>query len=427
MGKLPDGIHTVVLGMGDTNGIMRGKRIPARHWPTVVENGMAMANAVFALDMTCDIWDTPYTNFETGYPDIFVVPETDPLPMHWDPGAAFCFGTARTEAGDLVPIDPRNVLVKVTEKAAEMGLEISIGAELEFYLLDPETLRPRDSGIEVYGLERAMELENILGPIRNDLTDAGIPIEQSNPEYAAGQVEVNIRYGEALLTADRVVAFRGMIKQLAVAHGSVATFMSKPFFEESGSGFHVHHSVWRDGVNQFADGGKLSALGRRYLAGMRRYMPETAILSAGTPNAYRRRQPYTFCPTNNTWGYDNRTVGLRVIEGHEHAVRIEQRDGSADINPYYLLASQIAAGLRGVEEELDAGDPELGNGYENTEATALPSNIEMAVAAARDSEFVAELLGPDLLEIWLGQADREIEFLSQQVTPVETARYLRRF
>ncbi|MDH4278549.1 MAG: glutamine synthetase, partial [Acidimicrobiia bacterium] len=155
--------------------------------------------------------------------------------------------------------------------------------------------------------------------------------------------------------------------------------------------------------------------------------PETAILSAGTPNAYRRRRPYTFCPTNNTWGYDNRTVGLRVIEGHDHAVRIEQRDGSADINPYYLLASQIAAGLRGVEEELDPGDPELGNGYENTEATALPSNIETAVAAARESEFVAELLGPDLLEIWLGQADREIEFLSQQVTPVETARYLRRF
>ncbi len=428
MSQLPEGIHTVVLGVGDTNGILRGKRIPASHWPTVAEHGMAMSNAIFALDMTCDIWDTPYTNFETGYPDIFVLPDSDEVrPMAWDPGAAFCPGKVQTEDGAPCPIDPRNVMLKVADKAADMGLEISIGAELEFYLLDPETLRPRDSGIEVYGLERAMELESILGPIRNDLTAAGIPIEQSNPEYAAGQVEVNIRYGEAMATADNVVAFRGMIKQLAVANGYVATFMSKPFFEESGSGFHVHHSAWRDGKNIFADGGKLSAIGRQYLAGMRRHMAETALLSASTPNAYRRRQPYTFCPTNNAWGYDNRTVGLRVIEGHDSAVRIEQRDGSADTNPYYLLASQIAAGLRGIEEDLDPGDPDLGNAYENGEAQPIPVTIEAAVAAARESEFVADLLGEDLLGIWIGQAEREIEFMAQQVTPVETARYLRRF
>ncbi len=418
----------MVLAIGDTNGIMRGKRIPIEQWERINRDGMAMSNAIFVLDMTCDIWDTPYTNFETGFPDIFVFPgEQEIKPLGWDDGVGFCMGRALTEEGDPVPIDPRTVMVNTMAKAADMGLEVSVGAELEFYLLDPETLLPRDTGIEVYGLERALELEPILGPIRNHLTAAGIPIEQSNPEYAAGQVEVNIRYGEAMAVSDQVVAFRGMIKQLARSKGLVASFMSKPFFAESGSGFHVHHSMWKDGKPLFADNGKLSTMGRHYLGGLRKYMPETAILSASTPNAYRRRQPYTFCPANNTWGYDNRTVGLRVIEGHDHAVRIEQRDGSADANPYYLLAGQIAAGLKGIEEEIDPGEPELGNAYENTTAEGIPLSLPAAIEAARNSTFVQELLGPDLFGICIGQAEREVAFVEQQVTPVEVERYLRRF
>ncbi|MDH5294002.1 MAG: glutamine synthetase family protein, partial [Acidimicrobiia bacterium] len=293
--------------------------------------------------------------------------------------------------------------------------------------LDPETLRPTDSGIQVYGLERAMEFEHVLGPIRNDLVTAGIPIEQSNPEYAPGQVEVNIRYAEALETADRVVAFRGMVKQLAIAHGYVATFMSKPFFDLSGSGFHVHHSLWKDGTNLFADGGHLSGLGRQYLAGMQRRMAETAVFSASTPNAYRRRQPYTFCPINNAWGVDNRTCGLRVIEGHDKAVRVEQRDGSADCNPYLLLASQIAAGLEGIENGWKPERQETGDGYASETATPLPTDLKTAVGLARQSEFVAGLMNSDMLEIYLGQAERELDFVGAQVTPVEQERYLRNF
>ena len=428
MTELPDGIHTVVVGLGDLNGILRGKRIPAAHWPVIAEDGMLLSNAMFALDMTCDIWDTPYTNMATGYPDIRVRPLGDKLhPMPWDPGAVFVFGTATTERGELVPIDPRNVLVRVLERAEAMGYQVKIGAEVEFFLLDPETLKPRDKGIQVYGLERAMELEHVLGPIRNDLLVAGIPIEQSNPEYAPGQVEVNIRFGDALETADRAVAFRGMVKQLAIAHGYRATFMAKPFFGLSGSGFHVHHSLWKDEVNAFADGGKLSALGRSYLGGMRAHIAESAICSASTPNAYRRRQAYSFCPINDTWGYDNRTIALRVLEGHDKTTRIEQRDGSADTNPYLLMASQIAAGLDGIEDGTDPGDPELGDGYANTEATPLPTDLGTAVTTARQSKWLHDLIGTDLLGLWLQQAEREIKYVSEQVTAVEVERYLGNF
>ncbi len=429
MAALDEGITTVVMGIGDLNGILRGKRIPISHWPTIREEGMALSNAIFAMDMNCDIWDTPYANMGTGYPDVRVFPLSEkPHLMPWDPGAAFVMGRVEKEHGGPLEIDPRNALVKVTEKASSMGLNVLIGAELEFFLLDPETLQPRDSGIQVYGLERAMELEPVLGPIRDQLVAAGIPIEQSNPEYAPGQVEVNIRYSDALETADRVVAFRGMVKQLAVTHGYVASFMAKPFFEHSGNGFHVHHSATDDsGKNLFASGGHLSDLGTSYLAGLRKHMMELAVFSAPNPNAYRRRQPYTFCPINNAWGVDNRTVGLRVIEGPDKIVRVEQRDASADANPYLLLAGQIAAGLAGIEGGWDPGPAETGDGYANEAADPLPLELGSAIALAQDSNLIKSVFDPDLLGIYLSQAAREIEFIGAQVTPLERERYLRSF
>ena len=424
---LPEGVHTVVLGMGDLNGLLRGKRIPAENWANICESGMALANAIFAIDMTCDVWDTPYTNWDTGYPDVHVMPIGEVHPIPWEEGVVYSFSESVGTDHQPVAIDPRAALVRVLQKASDMGYETRIGTELEFYLLDKETLKPRDRGIQVYGLPRAAELEHVLGPIRRHLTAVGIPIEQSNPEYAAGQVEVNIRYDEALIAADRVVTFRGFVKELGNAHGYHATFMSKPFFAESGNGFHVHHSLWEDNQNVMADNGALSKLGRQYLAGLQKHMAEMAMVSATTPNAYRRRQPYSFCPTNNTWGVDNRTVGLRVILGNDSAVRVEKRDGSADCNPYLLLALEIAAGLKGIEDGLEPTAETVGNGYENPDCQPIPTDLATAVALARESDLMAEVLGPDLLEILIGQSEREIEFVANQVTPVEIERYLENF
>ena len=425
--QLPEGTHTVVLGMGDLNGLLRGKRIPAENWANICESGMALSNAIFAIDMTCDVWDTPYTNWDTGYPDVHVMPIGEVHPIPWEEGVVYSFSESVGTDHQPVAIDPRASLVRVLQKASDMGYEARIGTELEFYLLDKDTLKPRDRGIQVYGLPRAAELEHVLGPIRRHLTAVGIPIEQSNPEYAAGQVEVNIRYDEALIAADRVVTFRGLVKELGNSHGYHATFMSKPFFAESGNGFHVHHSLWKDGENQMADNGTLSAIGRHYLAGLQKYMAEMSMVSATTPNAYRRRQPYSFCPTNNTWGIDNRTVGLRVILGNDSAVRVEKRDGSADCNPYLLLALEIAAGLKGIEDSLEPTSETVGNGYEVEGHQSIPTDLGTAVALARESDLMAEVLGPDLLEILIQQSEREIEFISNQVTPVEIERYLENF
>ena len=239
---------------------------------------------------------------------------------------------------------------------------------------------------------------------------------------------MNIRYAEALASADRVVAFRSFVKELARRHGLIATFMSKPFADQSGNGFHTHHSLRKDGANAFANAeGRLSREGMHYLAGMQARMVESTLAAATTPNAYRRRQPYTFCPTNVSWGYDNRTVGLRVIEGEPEAVRVEKRDGSADCNPYYLIACEIAAGLDGLEQGQEPRHFTDGNGYEFEEADPIPADLASAVALAQGSEFMQRTLGEYRLQILTQQAERELEFFAAQVTEVEIARYLRNF
>lgn len=428
---LPEGTHTVILGLGDANGIMRGKRIPASHWNNICKNGNAFSIALFAIDMTCDVWDTPYVNFDNGYPDMHMFPITQPVAVPWEPGVAMCFARAEGMDHKPVPIDPRNALIAQVERAKAMGFEVLVGTELEFFLLDPETMLPKDSGIQVYGLERAAELEHVLGPIRSQINECGIPIEQSNPEYAAGQVEVNIRYGEALLAADRAVMFRSLVKQLAGAHGYKATFMAKPFFEESGNGFHTHYSLWKDGQNAFSDGGKLNATGRSFVAGLQKRMSEAAVCGSATVNGYRRRAPYTFCPINTAWGIDNRTVGIRVIEGSDSATRVEKRDAGADCNPYYLLATDIAAGLDGIEQGLEPTEMCAGNGYEDGDAEPIPTDLGTAIELARGSDWLKGVMGELNWEFYLQMCERELQFyndfIANQVTQIERDRYLGNF
>lgn len=234
---LPEGTHTVALGFGDLNGIMRGKRIPAQHWKTDCEDGVGIITAMFAMDMTCDIWETPYCNMDNGYPDMHMFPIAAPVACPWEPGVAICLAYTESKDHLPIPIDPRNALVRQVERAKAMGFDALVGTELKFYLLDPVTKLPKQTEIDVYGINRSAELDHVLGPIRNHLTAIGIPIEQSNPEYAPGQVEVNMRYDHALIGADRVILFRNMIKDIARREGYHATFMAKPFIDRSGSGF----------------------------------------------------------------------------------------------------------------------------------------------------------------------------------------------
>ena len=350
------------------------------------------------------------------------------LSVPWEKGVSFCFARAEGLDHNPVPIDPRQVLLKQVKRAKKLGIEIKVGTELEFYLLDAETNLPRDKGIGMYSLDKAAEMEPILGPVRKYLMEMGIPIEQSNPEYASGQAEVNIEYDEALIAADRVVMFRSFVRQLAAQHGLKATFMAKPFYEQGGSGFHCHYSLWKKGKNIFAEkNGKFSEIGRQYIAGLQKRMSETAICGATTVNAFRRKVPDSFCPVNNSWGYDNRTTGLRVIEGSSNACRVEKRDAGADCNPYLLLATDIAAGLDGIEKQMKPTKPTLGNAYEKFNGEAIPTELHQAIELARESKWLKNVMGELMHELVCQQSERELQFFSEQVTEVERKRYLDSF
>ena len=433
--SLPRGTHTVIVALGDLNGIARGKRMHAGVWEDF-KHGIGMCNAIFQMDVTNDIWDTPYANFENGYADFHIVPIVETMrPVPWEEGVVLVVGRAEEMDGSPVVCDPRNVLVEQLAKAADQGYEVMTGVEFEFYLLDLETKELVDSGISVYGLARGAMFEHVVGPIRNLCSDMGIQVEMSNPEYAPGQIEINLRYQEALVSADNAMLFRNAVKEIAYNHGYLATFMAKPFFMESGNSFHLHQSLWKDGRNVFSDGGRLSALGRSYLGGLQQHMAETALISAPTPNAMKRRQDYTFCPTSNAWGGDNRTVGLRVIEGTESSTRIEQRDGSSDANPYLLTAVQLAAGLQGIASGAEPTAKEVSDGYSATRHQGLPRDIPTALELFNNSEFIAEVI-PEPLRVTLAQqAEREHNFMVESdpegwqddVTQLERDRYLEAF
>ncbi|MFT7026357.1 MAG: glutamine synthetase [Paracoccaceae bacterium] len=421
---LPAGVRTVILGVCDLNGILRGKRVAAAHWPHVQAHGVALENLVFALDIGSHRIPNAWTGHHTGSPDVHLRPVGPLRPVPWEDGVMFALGEAREASGAPSPLDPRPALLRVLAKAHAMGLEISLGAELEFYLYDPATLRPVESRHDCYGLDRAADMEHVLAPIRDGLTAMGIPIEQSNPEFAPGQVEVNIRHAPAREAVEHALILRGMVKQIARRHGLRATFMPKPYADRSGSGFHMHHSARIAGRPAFADGGRISALGRAYLAGMQRRLPETALVGAPLPNSYRRRTPYSYAPTVAAWGYDNRSVALRVIEGDDSAVRIEAREAGADANPWLLAAVQIAAGLEGVAEGLSPDAPVEGDGYAATGRAPIPCTMRDALEAARGSAFLHAVLGPHLVGLLITQAEQEQARVDAEITATETGRYL---
>lgn len=173
MFPLPEGTRTVVLAVGDVNGVPRGKRIPAGNRRATCEDGNAIIAAIFAMDMTSDIWNTPYCSFDNGYVDMRLFPLGSPRPVPDEPGTAIVLARAEGLDHKPVPIDPRGASLAQVERARALGFEVKVGAELEFYLLDPKTRRPVEERISVYGIGRSTEMEPVVGPIREALEAAG--------------------------------------------------------------------------------------------------------------------------------------------------------------------------------------------------------------------------------------------------------------
>ena len=416
-------VHTVELAAPDTQGHLRGKRIPAKRFLEITsKSGANIADAMFVFDMQNDLPDNEFVNMDTGYLDAHLVPDnsTGRIFTH-RPGYALVFADAKNEHGVPHPLAPRSVLTAQVERLRAVGLNPVVATELEFYLCNPDWTPVQDH-IQYSSLTDGMDFEAVLADMRAGLLGAGIEVEGSNAEYGPGQFEINAAPADALTAADNTVLFKSIVKQVADQHGYKATFMAKPWAEHSGSGMHVHTSLTSNGTNVFADcaDGEPNDLMKQWMGGLLEHAEAMTFVGAPTPNGPKRIRPYTFAPTHVCWGLDNRTVLARCIaEAGSAANRVEFRPAGADANAYLIIAAILAAGMDGVERSLDPGQMSEGDMYTNPgERVALPTDLAAAIKAFDDSEL-ARMLGDTFSRSYVSIAQAELPLAAENSPGVD--------
>ena len=345
----PEEVDTVIVAFVDVYGRLLGKRMTREFFVNdTVRRGIHACNYLLAADMDMNTQEGfKLASWEQGYGDFHVRPDLKTLRrVPWHEKTAVVLGDLYREDGPVVEEAPRRVLARQVQKLAEHGWKACMGAEPEFYLFD-DTYRgavekdfaglvtAADYQVDYHVLQPGRD-EDVLRRLRNEMTEAGIPVECSKGECGNGQHEVNLVYADALEMADRYILFKTGAKEIAEQQGRSITFMAKWATENTGSSLHVHSSLWdADGKqNLFAasKGGKESKVFRQFLGGLMRYTRELAYFFAPTVNAYKRYQPGSWAPTRIVWAHDNRTCGYRIV-GEDDSLRIENRMPGADANP----------------------------------------------------------------------------------------------
>jgi len=436
----PD-LRAVDLLVPDITGVLRGKRLPRENLGKVFANGVRLPASIFALDVTGASVDSTGLVWEHGDADRVCHPVPGTLaPAPWlTPPAGQLLMTMFEEDGRPFFADPRQVLDGVLERYRGHGWTPVVAAELEFYLTDrerdadgrpqaptPPGRRDREAEVQVYDMALVADYNAVIDEIYRCCAVQGLPVEATITEYAPGQMEVNLTHvADACRAADQAVLLKRLIKGVAHAHGYGATFMAKPFADQAGNGMHVHFSVVDDeGRNIFDDGGDGGTETLRHaIGGLAATMAEGMLLWAPNVNSYRRFQVGLYAPTAPTWGYDNRTVALRVPAGPPPARRIEHRVAGADANPYALIAGILAGALHGIEGQIDAGPPVEGNAYEAA-PPSLPDSCHEAIRAFAASKTVADLLGADFCRVYAACKREEYDRFNTQVTRREIDWYL---
>ncbi len=350
-----------------------------------------------------------------------------------DPTARlFCDIT--TPDGQPAAADPRHVLRRVLAKAADMGFTFYTHPEIEFYLF-----KTNDAANPI-PVDNAGYFDNVPGGTAHDfrrnavrhLEDLGISVEFSHHEAGPGQNEIDLRYADALTTADNIQTFRTVIKEVAIEQGVYATFMPKPLQEHPGSGMHTHMSLFEGDSNAFFDPSapyNLSKTARHFMAGILTHAHEITAVTNQFVNSYKRLWGGAEAPSYVTWGHNNTSALLRVPmykPGKEQSVRIEYRGIDSAANPYLAYALLLAAGLKGIEEgyELPAeaeGDIAAMSSIERRALgyRPLPESLNRALTAMEESELVAETLGEKVFNYVLRNKRREWASYRSQITPWE--------
>lgn len=433
-------IDTVLVAFADLQGRLVGKRVMGQYFLDVVAHGSIEAcNYLLAVDVDM----TPLPGYQTfnwdqGYGDFSAVPDLATLRLvPWLEKTALVLCDLVDEAERLpVAVSPRRILQHQEERAAALGFTVKIGAELEFFLFKDSYaeaaakryhgLVPHADVIEDYHILQTSRDEYLIREIRNGLQAAGVPVEFSKGEAGRGQHEINLVYADATEMADRNTVYKNAAKEMADQHGRSLTFMAKYAMDEVGSSCHIHSSLWdkrgRKSVMSDPKGPDgMSKTFRHWLGGLVHCSRELTLLFAPTVNSYKRFQPDSWAPTAVAWGIDNRTCGLRVV-GHGPGHRVESRIPGADVNSYVAFAGVIAAGLWGIEHELDPGAAFEGNAYVDPAVQHIPSTLVEAIELFRGSEVALAAFGPEVHHHLLNTAEQEWAAFNRAVTDWELRR-----
>jgi glutamine synthetase len=385
-------------------------------------------------------------------PDIAAMPDLNSFtPVPWEPTLAR-FACDIYVDGEVWPYDPRSILRAMLAKAKGLGYEFMMGLELEYFLLENDGnggLRVADELDDLekpcYDLRGLTRNYDFLSRVSKYVNELGWGNYANDHEDANGQFEQNFRYADALTSCDRAIFFRYMVHTLAQQQGKLATFMPKPFTDLTGNGCHFHMSLWDGETNLFLDeddprGLGLSELAYNFIGGLKKHAKAYIAVTAPTVNSYKRLKAgtttsgATWSPVYISYGYNNRTQMLRV----PGPGRVEDRTIDGACNPYLAATVILAAGLDGIENKLDPGEPNTGNLYttspDDLEAAGvemLPANLLDATRELERDDVLREALGrgrdEDYVDYFIKVKRDEWTRYHEQVTPWEIKEYLTRF
>lgn len=364
------------------------------------------------------------------------------LPGQYDDGAvARMFCDITTRAGAPARSDPRTVLRRALDRAADMGFSFYTHPEIEFYLFHPSA----DPHEEFKPLDRAGYFDHSARSAANDfrraavaaLESMNIPVEFSHHESGPGQNEIDLRYTDALTMADSIMAFRTTIQEVGISQGVYASFMPKPLIDHPGSGMHTHMSLFEGDKNVFYDPlgtYLLSATARKFMAGLLHHAKAISAITNQHVNSYKRLWAGDEAPSHICWGHNNRSALVRVPAlraGKQQSARIEYRAIDSAANPYLAFAVLLNAGLDGIERDLELPEEafeDVGAMSRNERRalgiSSLPVSLDEALDAMQNSELVAQTLGEEAFSYFLRNKEQEWEGYRRQVTPFERDRFL---
>ena len=429
------GVRFLDAVMFDLCGTAIGKRYPAREAGKVWSSGVAFCAGITTLDALGACWDVEGIGFSDGDPDAVSYPVAGTLvPVPWaEDTAQVLIAPAPPEGADSWWFDPRAILSRVVGRFAALGLTPVVACELEFYLTTrdaagrvipaaPQRRGRAPDAPRVLAFDKLDEWAPLLAEIDAACQAQGLPAGAATAEYGGGQFEVNLSHlPDPVAAAEHALLLRRIVKGVAARHGLEATFMSKPFADQSGSGLHVHLSLAdAAGQNAFA---RDEALFGAAIAGMQATAYDAMAIFAPNLNAYRRFAPDQFVPVNTTWGVNNRSVAFRVPGGEAAARRIEHRIAGAEANPYLVMAAILAGVHHGITKGLRPDAPATGNAGAEADP-AMPLRLWDALARLEGSALMADYLGPRYPAAYAAIKRAEFDAFLAEVLPREHDWYL---